>query len=196
VTHSTLSALPLGIETNWFDPAQLTIGDPYLKNWLLDTGSLTERLQSQCREFRVQVLCQRPVALSLEENHFLQTTNSANQSESWQVREVILYGDNQPWVFARSLLPQPLCDNELAGLGDQPLGKMLFNDPRFKRYPFQITRMNPRQSWLNKVAANSEAGSIDGLSLWGRRSLFTVNTLTMSVAEVFLPQSPAYRNLR
>jgi chorismate lyase len=188
--------MPIGIETPWFDPAQLNIGDPYLKNWLLDTGSLTERLQSQCREFRVQVLCQRPVSPSLEENHFLQATNAANQAQAWQVREVILYGDNQPWVFARSLLPQSLCDNELAGLGSQPLGKMLFNDPRFKRYPFQITFMNPAQSWLDKVDVSSNAFSVDGLTLWGRRSLFTVNSLTMSVAEVFLPQSPAYKNLR
>jgi len=92
-----------------------------------------------------------------------------------------------PWVFARSVLPDALCKADLAELGNQPLGKILFNDSRFVRQPFQITKIEPLSA-LQQMFNNTQ-------SLWARRSVFTYKQFNMMVAEVFLPASPAYKTL-
>ena len=72
-------------------------------------------------------------------------------------------------------------DSELSGLGREPLGKRLFNDTRFTRSAFQLSTMPA-----------SQFGMGGNQTLWGRRSLFTLDNYSMIVAEVFLPASPAY----
>lgn len=153
---------------------------------MLDTGSLTERLQAHCRDFQVQVLGQRQVPISLEEIQQLITPDQSYILSDWQVREVVLWGDGEPWVFARSLIPQALCAAELANLGNQALGKLIFNDPRFLRQPFEICHINQPADMVKALQLNSSK------ELWGRRSIFKLDNLSMSVAELFLPQSPAY----
>lgn len=180
---------PIGLAAVWQEPEKLPIPEAKVKNWLLDTGSLTERLQSHCKDFTVQVLGQRQCEISLEEIQQLNACVLTSQETKWQVREVILWGDGDPWVFARSIIPEQMCQAEFAGLGNQPLGKLIFNDPRFKRMPFQITQLsksNAISSALNLTCTQS---------LWARRSVFQFADLAMSVAELFLPHSPAYCEL-
>ena len=179
---------PIGFTPSWHKAQDYDIPDARLKNWLLDTGSLTERLQAHCRDFHVQVLGQRQAQISLEEIQQLIPGNQAYKLSDWQVREVILWGDDEPWVFARSVIPQALCTAELANLGNQALGKLIFNDPRFLRQPFEICHIAQPTAIVNALQlSNSRA-------LWGRRSVFKLDNLSMSVAELFLPQSPAYAN--
>ncbi len=166
------------------------IPDARLRNWLLDTGSLTERLHANCREFQVHVLGQRQAEISLEEMQQLEPSTARVNPANWQVREVILWGDGQPWVFARSIIPQALCSAELANLGNQALGKLIFNDPRFTRLPFEISHITEPAILRQALQLSS------GRSLWGRRSVFKLNDLAMSVAEIFLPQSPAYADMQ
>jgi chorismate lyase len=182
----TSHSFPIGLAANWQEPEKLSIPDAKLKNWLLDTGSLTERLQSHCQNFQVQVLGQRQTMISLEEIQQLNHFNSQNQALIWQVREVVLWGDNQPWVFARSIIPDQLCQAEFAGLGNQPLGKLIFNDPRFSRMPFQITQLREPSKITSALKIFCDK------PLWARRSIFQFSGLPMSVAELFLPLSPAY----
>lgn len=179
---------PVGIPTTWQDWDSVTVPDAYLKNWLLDTGSLTERLQSQCRQFSVAVIGQRPIPLDLEELNQLDGKNS--NSLKWHVREVMLLGDGRPWVFARSIIPQSLCEGDLAQLGNKPLGKIIFNDSRFSRSGFQLCQVKNPNQWLTGIGVHNRT------SLWGRRSVFSFENLKMSVAEVFLPEAPAYRQMR
>tara|TARA_R110002153_G_scaffold14952_9_gene53841 strand:+ start:13432 stop:14022 length:591 start_codon:yes stop_codon:yes gene_type:complete len=182
----TSNSFPIGLAANWQEPDKQGIADAKLKNWLLDTGSLTERLQSHCRDFRVQVLGQGQTEVSIEEIQQLARFSAVSRDIKWQVREVLLWGNNQPWVFARSIIPEQMCRAEFAGLGNQPLGKLIFNDPRFKRMPFQITQISsshPITSSLNLPSQHS---------LWARRSVFQFGGLALSVAELFLPLSPAY----
>ena len=173
---------PVGLDVNWAPSDQVALSDPYLKNWLLDTGSLTERVQSLCRHFSLEKLGQGRQGLHHSEQALL---NAATDSD-WQVREVLLCADGEPWVYARSVIPQTLIDDELANLGTQPLGKRLFNDARFARSDFELCQATPEAlSRLNMDIADT---------LWGRRSLFSFQGSRMIVAEVFLPGAPAYES--
>lgn len=111
------------------------------------------------------------------------------QSEDWIVREVILSGDDVPWVFARSVLPKSELDDSLSRfstLGNQPLGQVIFNDTQFKRLPIQITRLESTNPLLRHLSMTTDK------PLFGRRSLFRYRQSHLLVAEIFLPQSPAY----
>ncbi|GAB2678693.1 chorismate--pyruvate lyase family protein [Aliiglaciecola aliphaticivorans] len=177
---------PVSIPANWVSADDLPVADPYLKNWLLDTGSLTERLQSHCADFKVELIGQRQMRPESEELTQLTSHNPHSQDLQWQVREVILYGNGQPWVFARSVLPQQLCEMDLAELGSKPLGKIIFNDSRFSRSPFQLLKLPNTLHFTDFIRATEEQ------PLWGRRSLFDFNQLQLMVAEIFLPDCPAY----
>lgn len=176
------TSFPLGLDVEWFPPAAVTIADPYLKNWLLDTGSLTERLQTQCRHFELKNIGQAATALHQCEQQWLKDSDETR----WVVREVWLYGDGKPWVFARSILPGRLVDGELKNLGASPLGKRLFNDARFIRSEFELCR-------LTQGSAGHQLNTGQRASLWGRRSRFSFEGSAMIVAEVFMPDAPAYQ---
>lgn len=173
---------PVGLDVQWKPSEQVALPDPYLKNWLLDTGSLTERVQSLCRHFALEKLGQGNEPLHESEQALL----DASDDSHWQIREVLLCADGEPWVYARSVIPQSLIDDELANLGTQPLGKRLFNDSRFARSDFELCQATPETlSRLNLDIADT---------LWGRRSLFSFQGSRMIVAEVFLPGAPAYES--
>jgi chorismate--pyruvate lyase len=92
------------------------------------------------------------------------------------VREVILYGAGQPWVYARSVLPLTTLTGrlrKLRQLSNQPLGELLFKDPTMRREPVQFASFS--------AASNSDK------AIWGRRSIFTLDNKPLLVAEVFLP---------
>ena len=183
-------AFPIGISSLWAEPDQFTIPNLCLNNWLLDTGSLTERLQSQCSLFHLTLIGQRQAEITLEEFERVRAPGQLFNSQQWQVREVLLWGDNQPWVFARSIIPQKLCENDFVDLNTKPLGQLIFNDKRFKRMPFEVTNMCCSQDFLAQLHISSK------MNLWGRRSVFRFENLNMTVSEVFLPNCPAYQEMK
>lgn len=183
-------AFPIGIPSLWAEPDQITIPSPCLKNWLLDTGSLTERLQSQCTSFHLTLIGQRQAQITLEEFQQVCAPKQQLNPQEWQVREVLLWGDKQPWVFARSIIPQKLCERDFVNLNTKPLGQLIFNDKRFRRMPFEVTNMCTSKAFLAQLHISSE------MNLWGRRSAFSFEGLKMSVSEVFLPSSPAYQEMK
>lgn len=180
---------PLGDTAQWRGISDLPIGDPHLENWLLNTGSLSERLQSHCADFSVKVLAQAPQLATAEEYAQLDVPPTLQSQNEWQVREVILFGDQQPWVFARSIIPQTLCEQDFANLGNKPLGQLIFNDNRFRRMPFQLICLQPSQTLIGQYQLTQAK------QLWGRRSVFRFQQHSMMVAEIFLPQAPAYPEL-
>ncbi|MBT3135218.1 chorismate lyase [Alteromonas sp. ALT199] len=171
------ATFPVGLAVDWQAPSGITIPNAQLKNWLLDTGSLTERVQSLSEHFSLELIGQRTQTPHDNELALLH----GNGNTSYQAREILLCGNHQPWVFARSIIPQAFVDSELSDLGREPLGKRLFNDTRFTRSEFQLC-----------IAQASKFGIKGNQTLWGRRSLFTLDSYSMIVAEVFLPHSPAY----
>ncbi|QCZ92019.1 chorismate--pyruvate lyase family protein [Salinimonas iocasae] len=171
-----------GIQVEWVAAHNVVIPSSTLQHWLLDTGSLTERLQECCDTFSLRRLGQGAVPLYPNEKRWLPEA----PVQQWQAREVILEGDSKPWVFARSVLPQSLVDGELANLGAQPLGKRLFNDSRFVRSDFELCQVPAAVFAVDNTISDRQI-------LWGRRSRFHLGDDYIIVAEIFLPDSPAYR---
>ncbi len=151
-----------------------------LNSWLFDQSSLTQRLiEASNNQFSVKVLSQ--------------TWQLPNTSESIRlnlplrqralIREVILYGAGEPWVYARSVLPVRTLTGKLRvlkSLDNRPLGALLFGQPSMKRSAIEIAKFKPD----NKVIPDPFNQHI----LWGRRSVFFLHAKPLLVSEIFLPQ--------
>jgi chorismate--pyruvate lyase len=171
------------------------------REWLINIESLTDRLMQQCQDFSVAVLAQDSnvsgVAIAADELALVD--HNDDNSTQLVIREVLLQGDGQPWVFARSIFPVALTQDALHELGNQPLGKLLFNDPRFQRQPFMLAFMLPDDPFVQHLLAQKVI-SAQALELhlrkhagiWARRSVFTYLEHHILVNEVFLPGAPAY----
>lgn len=175
-------------------PASWNTQPPLLDNkalvdWLLDPQSLTARLKQHCDVFRVEVLGQEIKACTQQES-----CADIHEGEDVLVREVLLYCDNKPHVFARSLLPlRSLTGNEkqLAELGNESLGQVLFNHPNLTRKEIATAKFDFTSS-VAKLITYFEMNVEQ--SLWGRRSIFMVDEKPLMVAEIFLPNAVAYHN--
>lgn len=183
---------PVTLTGAWCSPSDdscMLLSDT-LKSWLLDEGSLTARLKSQCETFRLEVVGeQQQLCASAEACELIA------EGTPVLVREVILYCDDIPQVFARSLLPISSLTGEegsLAKLGNQPLGQVLFNNPSLQRQAFALSTFNSDSS-VAKLAQTLSCRTDHNALLWGRRSILTLNNKPLMVAEVFLPQAFAYQ---
>lgn len=159
-----------------------------LASWLFDPNSLTARLKTQCSEFKVVVLGQEQTVCSEEE-----ACDHIPAGEPILVREVLLYCDDVPQVFARSLMPLATLTGDesfLSELGNQPLGQAIFNSPDLKRGDFSVAAFTDDSSVV-KLARKMNLPSQD--TLWGRRSIFFLHEKPLAVAEVFLPDAVAYQ---
>lgn len=151
---------------------------PAPREWLFeDDGSLTQRL-TQLSEgcFEVEIVAEGWQPLREDEYKALE---ASPDTLGW-VREVFLLGAQRRWVFARSVATREALEAsgfELAQLGQRPLGALLFSDNAFSRGQLEATRYPA--GWLPLEEAQD--------SLWARRSVFRRDSLSVLVAEVFLP---------
>ena len=178
---------PVQMTAAWQAPESTNISD-FLRDWLLDPTSLTARLKQHCQQFRVELLGQRIELCSTAE-----ANEDIIAGEKVLVREVLLYCDERPQVFARSLLPLASLTGEqqqLAHLGTQSLGQVLFNHPDLVRKKIEISDFN-QQSTVAGIAEHLLLKVVQ--PMWGRRSVFMLDAKPLMVAEVFLPNSFAYQ---
>lgn len=171
----------------------------HLRTWLLDSESLTAKLLALSgHQFRVQVLRQLVTVPPLNERRALAMTGKRLAL----VREVILYGRNEPWVFARSVLPLSSLTGRLRHLrkqGTRPLGAFLFSQPQLQRGVIAITAISRDHAYLPLSLKLRNLGPLSleprdqlaqeqtaSASLWGRRSVFSLAGKPLLVSEVFL----------
>src|SRR5690606_32043859 len=114
---------------------------PLLHDWLfVDRGSLTRRLTSLAAgAFSVTPLREGCQDLRDDECAAL---DIARGSQGW-VREVYLCGQQQPWVFARSVAARSALEAsslDLQHLGSRSLGELLFSDRAFTRGELEARR--------------------------------------------------------
>lgn len=151
-----------------------------IRPWLLDPGSLTARLIVASEgNFRVKVLQQSWQRPRFSERRLL----GMQDREVGIVREVELHCNNEPWVFARSVIPASSVQGRLRHLRkfkDSALGAMLFSDPGMHRAPYELARLRGDSMTLPANLCSGEA-------LWGRRSCFYLSGLPLMVSEIFLP---------
>ncbi|NDL65176.1 chorismate lyase [Acerihabitans arboris] len=145
--------------------------EPAVADWLLERGSMTRRFERHCQRvsirrgregyFPAQALGEDEVAL-------------LPPCERYWLREIILCGDDRPWLAGRTLMPENAMDGAewaLTTLGDMPLGRWLFRDRAPERDFIQLGRT---------------AG------LWARRSCLRPNGKPLLLTELFLPDAPLY----
>lgn len=175
----TSLSFPYGESIQWFSPENLADQPQMpLKEWLLATGSLTKKLKSCCTQFDVTVLG--------EGHHSPMAGEFPSVPQVW-VREVLLNLDETPWVFARTLIPEALLDEkrvEFTGLGDRPLGELLFSSMEFIPGRIEVAKFETCSRLAQLAQSLSQPVSH---SLWGRRRYFSYGEHELIVSEIFLP---------
>lgn len=171
-------SFPIGLDVVWEPLSRYPHLPSHIRSWLQDSGSLTDRVESACSVFNLTLIGEGEAQLHACERQSLHINGTDNHT----VREVLLCGDERPWVFARSVIPPELMSSEFNQLGEEPLGRRLFNDARFRRGEFEVCR-------IRHTAFTPEIE----LPLWGRRSVFYFQQHALLVAELFLPASPLYQ---
>jgi chorismate--pyruvate lyase len=164
----------------WRSPA-LFIPDR-LHGWLTDPHSLTARIRARCGDFSVRPLKQVRAKAGLDEAGLIGCGRAAVRT-----REVLLYADGLPVVFAHSVVDMDDVRGAwrmFAGVGARPLGQLLFADARIARSPLAICRLDARHPLYRRVGA---AGIDTDAPLWARRSRFMRAGRPLLVTEVFLP---------
>lgn len=162
----------------WLEREHLTdVPGPLVLDWLFNQDSLTRRLTALSVDaFSVTPLFEGWQPLRPDECMAL---NLPADSLGW-VREVYLRGHGETWVFARSVAARSALQEgglHMDELGTRSLGELLFSDKAFERGPLQVCRYP--EIWLPEADAAS--------GLWARRSRFSRGSLSILVAEVFLP---------
>lgn len=166
---------------SWYSPFFPARPEPDLhwQNWLSDSGSLTRRLKEVSDgRFRVELLSQRLCRPALNEAALL----GLAPDQHAVIRQVILHGAGQPWVFARTVMPLATLaqgNDYLLRLGNRSLGSVLFNSPHIHRAGLEICQPDP--AFITPFH-------------WGRRSLFQIRRQPILVCELFLP--PFARDLQ
>lgn len=165
---------PLLDGANWQQPDQLGIEGTEIGHWLLEQDSLSRRFQRHCEAFTVSLIEQVKIshtALTNDERALI-------GDEDCLLRKVVLQGDGQPWVFARTLIPISTLtgqERDLEQLGEMPLGFRVFTDRSGRRDALVV----------------ADVGT-DTQPLWARRSRLWINEKPLLVAELFLAQAPIY----
>ena len=154
-----------------------------LSSWLIETGSLTARLQHSYAHFSVIPVLVKYTKPIQSEAMLLHQANY----KTALIREVLLMANHQPVVFAHSVLPRASLRgawNGLSRLGNQPLGATLFANPKVKRTPLSYKKLTPNHV-LYQYATQHLTHKPS--HLWARRSIFNLNDAKIMVTEVFLP---------
>jgi chorismate--pyruvate lyase len=151
---------------NSYEAIEHELTNAEIKSWLLEQGPITKRIKSM-KEFRLELIQDELSDVNEDEILFLNI-----HTKEIRVREVILYGNENPMVFARTIIPSTTIEKglkELGTLGNKPLGDILFEKDIFSK---------------NDIVF---ATFYDGKNLfWGRKIKYTVKDQPFSVMEVFL----------
>jgi chorismate--pyruvate lyase len=154
-------------------------------DWLLDPSSLTRRLQLTCGgQFSVVPVSQSWQRPQLNEAQAL----GVRPHERCFIREVHLLCDDQPWVFARTVIPVRTLTGSrrrLTRLGKKPLGAVLFADPSMRRSQIEIARLETGQALFESAIKPLLERPLE---IWGRRSAFFLDNKPLLVSEIFLPK--------
>lgn len=185
------SPFPDGCDNLWLsaEDSQLAALPVTLKEWLLDSGSLTARLREQYQDVRIALLRQETAAISPGEQQLFDA-----DKHSFEIREILFICDGQPRVFARTLLPESTLELTQANfrqLGNRPLGEVLFQTSGMERGAIQVSSFDADSSIGH---FSKQLGYPIRQPLWGRRSLFYLQQQPLLVTEIFLPAAAPYQD--
>ena len=151
---------------NTYEAIEHELTNTEIKSWLLEQGPITKRIKS-IAEFRLELIQDELSDATDDEILFLKI-----DSEEIRIREVILYGNENPMVFARTIIPNTTIEKglkELGKIGNKPLGDILFEKDIFSKEDIVFASFKDKESLF-----------------WGRKIKYTVKDQPFSVMEVFL----------
>ena len=154
---------------NWLNNAQLKscLKKQNILEWLNEEGSITAKISSDSK-FKLKILSDD--IGNAEDEEYLALNIP---SQKVRIREVILYGDLVPLVYARSIIPNQTSSKGYPGLGSigsKPLGDLLFQSELFIKIHREFAQFQ----------------TPDKEVVWGRRTHYLVRGYPLSVMEVFL----------
>ncbi|WP_208435893.1 chorismate lyase [Bartonella phoceensis] len=153
----------------WLSDQDPSIPDS-IRDWLMESGSMTLRLKKYCTCIDVEP--QRECFITRDQLQE-EAEHLPNSARYW-LREAILMGDNQPWLFGRTVIPQETLSEQnqaLMHLGTIPLGHYLFNSHKLTRDYIHIGQQD---------------------ALWARRSRLRLAGKPLLLTELFFIASPLY----
>ncbi|WP_159440511.1 chorismate lyase [Vibrio ruber] len=159
----------------WQECENFYFPTPKIRQWLQEQGSLSQLMRNYCQALSVEVLrhdWQATTWLAAQEQSLLGSPHRV------LVRQVLLSGDETPWVIGHTLIPQldhSDLSNRLFQLGSSSLGDFVFQSDDVQRDVLQVAKVNTE----------------DGV-LWARRSRLQMAYQPMLVTELFLPDAPVY----
>ncbi|AOW81315.1 chorismate lyase [Vibrio mimicus] len=162
----------------WQQPDDIEFPDPLAQRWLLEQGSLSRLMATHCGQLTVDLLSNQMMPADSLSHDELQLLHP----EEYLLRQVIIHGDQQPWVFGHTLIPLSSMlqqQYDLMQQGQIPLGLTVFSADNVKRDALQV-------GWVE-----TELGR-----LLARRSRLWMNHKPMLVTELFLATSPIYSKER
>ena len=137
-----------------------------IKSWLLEEGPITKRIKSS-EKFELKLLQDDLGDIDKSDRSFI-----GHLSGDIKIREVILYGNKNPRVFAQSIIPVETINQGLSKLGElgtKPLGDILFEKNIFKKENTMFAQFKDEKNIF-----------------WGRKTKYNVKHKPFSVMEVFL----------
>jgi chorismate--pyruvate lyase len=157
-----------------------------LRHWLTDRASLTMKLTARCRQFRVRRLRQESGYCLPDEAAAIGLARRTQVQE----REVLLLCDEQPMVFAHTIVPSHATASQwpfFGRLGNRSLGTTLFGDPLVEQGRLQFARLQTTHPLMRRAAAALGLPCF-GEPLYARRCLYKRKGGALLVTEVFLPK--------
>lgn len=151
-----------------------------LRLWLTNRSSLSKRVKNIAR---FQVIQIRPAIISflkIEKDKF----RNFRKGQLY-LREVMLYADGLPIMYARTVTPKINLRgfwNGIKRLQDNPLSDIIFEQKVIKRSPFIYSRFSKNDD-ISKSVRNS--GHNDSNILVSRQSMFNYNNKSVLLTEVF-----------
>ena len=153
--------------TSWMSEIKsLEVKNKEILSWLNEPGSITSRIKS-FSNFRLKLLRDGPGEVNAAEDDLI----IANYKEN-NIREVVLFSDEEPFIYAKSILPLETIRLGLSALGnlnENPLGDILFSNPEIKK----------KYMLFAKFESNKRI-------FYGRKGIYTVKGYPFSVCEIFL----------
>ena len=153
----------------WLNATELKmlLKDKKTLEWLNEEGSISKKISLKA-EFKLKILHDYIGTAEEEEYSALKIA-----SEDVRIREVMLFGNSSPLVFARSIIPNLTSSKGYPGLGsvgNKSLGDLLFKSKLFIKAKREFAQFK----------------MLDGKIVWGRRTHYLVRDYPLSVMEVFL----------
>jgi len=151
---------------------------------LADNGSLTRRVRQACSgQFDVTLIDHKTVEPSRQERELLDLPGATQAL----CREVFLCCDQQPLIFARTIIGlleknSPLTDR-ITLLGEQSLGSVLFRDPLAIKRQMHLAHLPLDHAFFNSTDL---VGLESGRGVWLRRSLYDYEGCDLIVYEAFV----------